>query len=456
MPQSTSKVKRAASLARVSSQSQGKADRLGIPVQLEANRAYCERLSFDLRGEYTDQVSGASESREAFFRLLAEAEQYDVVVIYDLTRLARTEELSHRFLRLLQEAGLEVHSTTRGLLQNDVQTGIEIVMSAEERRRIYARTTSARIAIARKGELPLAMQAFGYTHVKREAIIIPAEAELVYRMYETSALPTGFISVARILQDEGVPTPRVWRGERTGTRWSAQTVARIIQNPIYKGEYVWRHTGSEYRIPVPAIVSPELWAAAQKHRRGPPSRLHFPLSGHLFCGVCGGRLSSRRTTRQRRPTDTPRLEEFYRCNSVAMPRFRAACNLPQFARSKLEPIVDTELRAIMKDPDTLRLYLEAERPPDPAKETERAHLEREDARWLEAFKDGAITSSELAEYRREIKVKLRALEALVDEAEVLPTAAYQAAADTMTLVELVEFAEVSITLLPNQLHFKLG
>lgn len=44
----------------------------------------------------------------------------------------------------------------------------------------------------------------------------------------------------------------------------------------------------------------------------------------------------------------------------------------------------------------------------------------------------------------------------MDEAEVLPTAAYQAAADTMTLVELVEFAEVSITLLPNQLHFKLG
>jgi hypothetical protein len=27
-------------------------------------------------------------------------------------------------------------------------------------------------------------------------------------------------------------------------KWSAQTVARIIQNPIYKGEYVWRHTAA--------------------------------------------------------------------------------------------------------------------------------------------------------------------------------------------------------------------
>lgn len=246
-----SSAKRAALLACVSSQSQGKADRLGIPVQLEAGHAYAARLGFEVGGEYVDQISGASESREAFFRLLTEADQYDAVVIFNLTRLARSEELSHRFLRLMQEAGLEVHSTTRGLLTNDVQTGIEIVMSAEERRRIYARTTSARIAIARSGKLPSSMQAFGYTNIKREAVIIPGEAELVYRMFEMCASGGGFIGVARIFQEEGVPTPRVWRGEREGTRWSPQTVARIVQNPIYKGEYVWRHTGSEYRIPVP-------------------------------------------------------------------------------------------------------------------------------------------------------------------------------------------------------------
>lgn len=51
--------------------------------------------------------------------------------MYDLTRLARSEELSHRFLRLLQEAGLEVHSNTRGLITADIQTGIEIALSAE-------------------------------------------------------------------------------------------------------------------------------------------------------------------------------------------------------------------------------------------------------------------------------------------------------------------------------------
>lgn len=139
-----------------------------------------------------------------------------------------------------------------------------------------------------------------------------------------------------------------------------------------------------------------------------------------------------------------------------MSRFRVSCNLPQFSQSKFEPIVDAELRRIMKDPDTLRHYLEAERPPDPAKETERAHLSRENARWLEAFKEGAITAGELAEYRREVKVKLRALEDVQGEPEALPFAAYQDAADTMTLAELVEFADVGITVLPDALHFKLG
>jgi hypothetical protein len=37
----------------------------------------------------------------------------------------------------------------------------------------------------------------------------------------------------------------------------------------------------------------------------------------------------------------------------------------------------------------------------------------------------------------------------------LPTAAYQAAADTMSLAELVEFAEVSVTVSPDSLHSSL-
>ena len=274
-----------------------------------------------------------------------------------------------------------------------MQTGVEILMSSEERRRIWARISAAKHAIAKRGELPDAMQAYGYTHVARKGVVIPKEAELVYRMFRDSADGMTFTRLAIVLEEQGIPTPRVARGEAKGTKWSPQTVARIIRNPIYKGEYRWNFGGLSYAIDVPAIVSPELWSAAQKPRRGPPGRLHFPLSGHLYCGLCGARVSSRRSTRRRRPDDKLRTEEFYRCNTVANTTRQASCNLPQFARTRLEPIVDSELRSILSTPETLRRYLETERPPDPATATERAQLGREDTRWLEAFSAGAISQA---------------------------------------------------------------
>ncbi len=358
--------KRAALLARVSSQAQNKEDRYGIPVQLETGRAYAARMGFTVEGQYVDAISGASETREAFFRLLAEADRYDVVVIYDLYRLARNEELGHRFLRLLQEAGLEVHSSTRGLVENDIHTSIEIALSAEERRKIYARTTSARMAIARAGKIPNFIQAYGYTSVKRQAIIIPHEAALVRRMFELSAAGLGYIQIAATFHAEGIPTPRVSRGEREECLWSYQTVARIVKNPIYKGEYVWRHTGHEYQIPIAPVVPPELWARAQKARRGPPAQLGFALSGHIFCGLCGARLSSRREVRAKREGGPVYTHEYYRCNN-AMARVdrRTKCALGQLRRNRLEPTVDAELRRVLTDPDTLRRYLEVERPPGP-------------------------------------------------------------------------------------------
>jgi site-specific DNA recombinase len=450
------KPRKAAYLGRVSSQQQSKADRQGLPEQRRAAYAYAESNGLEVTADFEDIISGASESRPAFYELLARAREFSVVIVAHTDRIARDTEIGLRHMRLIREAGLELHSAARGVVETGLASGVEMLLSEEERKNIYRRTTSARIAIARAGQLPNAMQAFGYTNVKREAVLIPHEVELVYRMFEMCASGLGFIHVARTLQAEGVLTPRAQRGERSDTVWSPQTVARIIKNPIYKGEYVWRHTGEEYHLAVPPVVSPELWAAAQKDRRGPASRLNFPLSGHLFCGICGARLSSRRHERQRWPNGNMHVFEFYRCNNATMARFRSTCTLKQFTRGRIEPPIDAELRRIMTDPETMRHYLAAEQPPDPAKETERAHLQREDGRWLEAFQAGAIDAAELGEYRREIRGKLRGLETADGEPGELPVAAYQEAAQTMTLAELVEFANVSITILPKSLHFRFG
>ncbi len=110
----------------------------------------------------------------------------------------------------------------------------------------------------------------------------------------------------------------------------------------------------------------------------------------------------------------------------------------------------------MTDEAILRQYLEAERPLDPAKVTERAHLEREDGAWLEAFREGAIDALELATYRKEIKSKLRVLEQTQDADSYLPVEEYRYAAESMSLKELVDFASVTVIVQPDGVHIKLG
>ena len=444
-------------MGRVSSASQSKADRQGLPEQRRAAYAYAERHGFTVTADFEDVISGASESRPSFYELLAQAREFSAVIVAHTDRIARDAEIGLRHMRLIREAGLELHSATRGLVETGLASGVEMLLSEEERKNIYRRTTTARIALARKGELPNFIQAYGYTSVKRKAVIIPHEAALVRRMFELSAAGLGYIQIAATFHAEAIPTPRVSRGEREECLWSYQTVARIVKNPIYKGEYVWRHTGHEYQIPIASVVPPELWAKAQKARRGPPAQLGFALSGHIFCGLCGARLSSRREVRAKREGGPVYTHEYYRCNnSMARVDRRTKCTLGHLRRNRLEPTVDAELRRVLTEPDTLRRYLEVERPPDPAKETERAHLQREDTRWLEAFRSGAITPAELGEYRRDIKAQLRALDEPDRGEDDLPLETYRQAAESMTLAELVSFASVSVTIGPGTLHLKLG
>lgn len=74
---------------------------------------------------------------------------------------------------------------------------------------------------------------------------------------------------------------------------------------------------------------------------------------------------------------------------------------------------------------------------------QRQALEAEDARWLEAYRVGAITAAEMGKYRADVKRRLRAL------GGSKPTTGrsvreYAAAAKTMPLRDLLDFANVEI------------
>ena len=180
--------KRAAILVRVSSTAQAADSRFGIPVQLEHTEAYARRTGLVLGERYIDAMSGAHERRDNFYRLLGDADKYQAVVIYDTSRVGRDEELTHKFLRLLHEAGLEVHSATRGgVVEAGLVTSAEIMIAAEVRRSILRNTYNARVAQAEKGGLPSGIKLYGYLSVKGAAIEHPEHGPYLKRIFALAA-----------------------------------------------------------------------------------------------------------------------------------------------------------------------------------------------------------------------------------------------------------------------------
>jgi Recombinase zinc beta ribbon domain/Recombinase len=134
--------------------------------------------------------------------------------------------------------------------------------------------------------------------------------------------------IAMLLNDEGVPTPSQVSASnghlgrhRVGERWAVGTVQRILIDRTYLGEwsaYKWQRTRStngkvghaktdeavRVALSVPALVDPETFSIVQSNMsshkpsgRPPIDAEASWLRGHVYCGVCGSRMSPRRNLR---------------------------------------------------------------------------------------------------------------------------------------------------------------
>jgi DNA invertase Pin-like site-specific DNA recombinase len=441
-------------LLRVSTQGQAKADRAGIDAQRAACLEYAARNGLEVVGEFVDAKSGSYDDRPDFYRLLGDAHLYDAVTVYDLTRVARDEELSHRYLRLMHEAGLEVHSVNRGLIERSFMTSVDIAYSAEEKRKIANRLMGAKIFIAKNEFLPQSIQLFGYRHVQRRAIVVPQEAQIISRIYDMSASGSTYYAIESAFNAEGVPTPGKLRKGKDNP-WIRNYIAALVRNPAYKGEYQWKSKGGTIVVPIPAIVSPELWETAQQRKRGPPSYTGWPLVGHLHCGYCGLRMSGFRqdkgdaATRRR---GVKYIWENYACNSKGVPGKR--CGLPRMSRKRLEAQVEAELRALCADTDLLRQALTNALEQQPVVNPEVEALKQQDAGWLEAFRARAITATELRDYRAEIATRLRALATPAPVS--LPVERLRREAESASFADLLKVTQARVTVVPDEISIALG
>ena len=144
----------------------------------------------------------------------------------------------------------------------------------------YSRELSKKMNLAHQkrqqnnGKPVLTSKSYGYRRTADGAIeIIPEEAAVKRRMYELCADGLGGRKIAAVLAAEGVRS-------RAGKPFSGTDIIRMVRNPMNKGTVVMNkkhydfNTGKTLPTPpggqyvyagkIPAIVSEELWIAANR------------------------------------------------------------------------------------------------------------------------------------------------------------------------------------------------
>lgn len=133
----------------------------------------------------------------------------------------------------------------------------------------------------------------------------PVTGPVLASLYERYAAGEGIRSLTRELNEAGVPTTRGGRwghsallqvlasGFGAGLLRAHDPACRCKRRSTYQCPRVIYHPGAQ-----DPVIGPDVWEAFRARmaaRRSVPGRLQepvYPLSGLLFCGTCGGRLTS--------------------------------------------------------------------------------------------------------------------------------------------------------------------
>ena len=314
---------------------------------------------------------------------------------------------------------------------------------------------------------------FGYRYVKKSDTsaafyeVMEAEAKvvrMVFEIYTQQGLSIN--AVARLLNERRIAT-------RTGKgRWERSTVWGMLRNPAYRGIACYgktelrprqrvtrplrqrkalpsRDSGGHERpraewieVPVPALVSEEMFALAQeqldKNKRHSPRRTVEPtlLQGMLVCEQCGYALyrTSTQTTKQKL--------NYYRCiGSDGYRRLSGpVCANRPIRQDYLDHFVWNEIIRLLEDPGLIQTEIdrrrEAVRNADPLRKREeelrreQARVEKSSERLVTAYQEGLVTLLQLRQRMPALQKQTQAVElelqslkmAAVDEAKYLQLA----------------------------------
>jgi site-specific DNA recombinase len=349
---------------RVSTEGQEQ-DGTSLQTQLEACLKYCQVKNYEVAYQFREAFSGLSLERPKLneLRELVRSDEIDVVVVYSLDRFSRDPVHGVILMQELEKHGVYLEAATEMVDNSEVGKlifyikGYAAKLDAERRRDATGR---GKKALLNAGKMPqgTGIGVYGYEWIKeyKKRIPIEREAKIVKRMFEMVANGDCCFKIARTLNAESIPS-------KSGKKWGARTINRIVRNPAYIGiTYFGKTAGKERKVVpqekwailpdvTPAIIDKELFervqnALAKSKELHPGRSTHdYTLVGLARCTKCGSPLVGNCQKGKYR---------YYRCNGTVPTSTRdIICRASYINADWLESIVWEQVKGVLCNPELL-------------------------------------------------------------------------------------------------------
>ena len=305
--------KRCGLYMRVSTEDQAR-EGFSLPEQRERLESFCKFKGYEIVDYYEDAGISAKTGnyRPEFERLKEDikSKKINTIVALKLDRITRSIYDWENIMTFLDNndafidcANDEINTTNAN---GKMISRLLMSVSQNEIERTSERTKIGLAGAIKSGHIPH-IAPLGYKHENKKLVIDYETKDVVVRIFDLYYQGYSYKKISNILNDEKV------LGK---TNWRDSTIVGIIENEIYKGDFVHGKNTKHptyYENVVEPMISKELWEECQvqqkKNSRSYKRTLTYLYLQKLRCPKCGRILGGKATTKK-----NGNVYYYYYCN----------------------------------------------------------------------------------------------------------------------------------------------
>lgn len=283
--------------------------------QYEMLEKEMKQMGYKLYKVYKERITATKvEGRHEFDDMMADAQsgKFKAIFAKDLSRIARNQEVSHRFKRIVLENQIKLFALNESddIINDPLLYGFKSLTNEHYSADLSIKIKGAFKVKMEKGEYTRPKAPFGY-YVKDKKLYVneddsPDIVKRIFHLYLKEG--KGVDSIAKLLDKENVLPPGLRKGKKNaGIHWHGTSVKYLLTNQAYTGDLIQNKEESigvftkkrkKNDNPIivadahEAIISHELFEETQRYMaeraHGPRPTPHKHLFTDLIeCGQCG-------------------------------------------------------------------------------------------------------------------------------------------------------------------------